>query len=377
MRRILTALLPLLGACSSAPSDSSAGPAESAGPSAPKSKTSLPLAGAVACDDLIQKGEAHFAHLWKLTKDVDQAAEGYWSTDGTRLCYQGMPRGTGCDQIFVIERDGTHKRISDGDGVTTCSYFLPGDQSLLYASTHAWMQDCPQRPDMSKGYVWAVRPEFDIYVQDLATGKERALTTSYGYDAEATISPKGDRMVFTSTRSGDLELWTAKLDGSDLKQVTNTPGYDGGAFYSHDGQWLCFRSTAFTPGKEAEETADYQALLAQWLVRPSHMEIMLIKPDGTGRKQVTSLGAASFGPYFFPGDQQIIFATNKWDKTGQGRDFDLAAVPTQGGEAERLTTFVGFDGFPMFNADGKWLVFCSNRGGSHARETNLFLAQWK
>ena len=245
MRRLLplhlALFLPLLGACHFS---------VSAGVDfEPANKSGLPLAGAVACDNLIQEGETHFAHLWKLTKDVDQAAEGYWSNDGTRLTYQGMPRGAGCDQIYVIERDGTHKRISDGTGVTTCSYFLPGDQSLLYASTRAWMSDCPQRPDMSKGYVWAVRPEYDIYVQDLASGKEHALTTSFGYDAEATISPKGDRIVFTSTRSGDLELWTMKLDGSDPKQVTNTPGYDGGAFYSHDGQWLVFRATSFTPGR--------------------------------------------------------------------------------------------------------------------------------
>ncbi len=374
MRRLLPALLPLLGACHisidagiDVPKSAPKGAAAGSGP---------PLAGAVACDDLIQKGETHFAHLWKLTKNVTQAAEGYWSNDGTRLCYQGMPQGTDCDQIFVIEHDGTHRRVSDGNGVTTCSYFLPGDKELLYASTHAWMQDCPPRPDMSKGYVWAVRPEYDIYVQDLATGKERALTTEWGYDAEATISPKGDRIVFTSTRSGDLELWTMKLDGTDLKQVTNTPGYDGGAFYSHDGKWICFRSTSFTPGKEAEELADYQELLSRWLVRPTHMELMLIRPDGTERTQVTHLGVASFGPYFFPGDQRIIFSTNKWATNPKGPDFDLAAIDAKGGEVERLTTYPGFDGFPMLSADGKWLVFCSNRGGG-PHETNLFLAQWK
>src|SRR5262245_52026492 len=195
MRRLLPALLPLLGACSSTDSND----ALAVGVYHPSSKTpsaTPPLAGATPCDELIQKDEKHFAHLWKLSKDVEQAAEGYWSNDGKRLVYQGMPRGTSCDQIFVIEPDGTHKRLSDGNGVTTCAYFLPGDHELLYASTHAWMQDCPPRPDMSKGYVWAVRPEFDIYVHDLATGKERALTTEWGYDAEATVSPAGDRIAF-------------------------------------------------------------------------------------------------------------------------------------------------------------------------------------
>jgi len=375
MRRILTALLPLLSACHVSMGDGKI-QAEAELDLLHPFPHALPLAGGVARDDLIQKGESHLAHLWMLTKDVTQAAEGYWSNDGTRLCYQGMPKGVDCDQIFILEHDGTHRRVSSGLGATTCSYFTPGDTGLVYASTHAWMQDCPPRPDMSKGYVWAVRPEFDIYVQDLATGKERALTTEWGYDAEATISPDGQRMVFTSTRSGDLELWTMKVDGSDPRQITNTPGYDGGAFYSHDGQWICFRSTSFTPGKEAEELADYQALLAQWLVRPTHMELMLIRPDGTERTQVTHLGVASFGPYFFPGDRRIIFSTNKWATNPKGPDFDLAAIDVKGGEPERLTTYPGFDGFPMFSADGKWLVFCSNRGGG-PHETNLFLAQWK
>lgn len=374
MRRILPALLPFVAAChitivadSDAPAHARAG---AAAPSTP------PLAGGVACDELIQPGETHIAHLWRLTKDVTQAAEGYWSNDGTRLIYQGMPRGVECDQIYLIERDGQHRRLSNGDGATTCAYFLPGDRQVLYASTHAWMQDCPPRPDMSKGYVWAVRPEYDLYVQDLASGKERALTTEWGYDAEATIAPDGQHMVFTSTRSGDLELWTAKLDGTDLKQITNTPGYDGGAFYSHDGKWLVFRSTAFAPGKEAEQLADYQELLSRWLVRPTRMELMLIRPDGSQRTQLTNLGVASFGPYFFPGDQRVIFSTNKWAKNPKGPDFDLAAISVKGGEVERLTTYEGFDGFPMFSADGKWLAFCSNRGcGPH--ETSLYLAQWK
>ena len=341
------------------------------------SAASPPLGGALPADELIQPGEEHFAHLWRVTRGVDNAAEGYWSFDGTRLCLQAEPNGIAGDRIFVLERDGAARQVSNGRGVTTCSYFLPGDRELFYASTHAWHADCPPKPDHSQGYVWAIRPEYDLYVQDLASGRERALTTSWGYDAEATVSPLGDRMVFTSTRSGDLELWTAKLDGSDLRQVTDAPGYDGGAFYSHDGTWLVFRSTAFTPGKEAAERADYQRLLSQWLVRPTRMEIMLVRPDGSERKQVTRLGKASFAPYFFPDDRRIVFATNAFDQNPRGRNFELAAVDPDGTKLERITKFDGFDGFPMFSPDGKWFVFASNRGGSKEGETNLFVAQWK
>ncbi len=342
-----------------------------------------PIAGAESVDNLIQKGEKHFAHLWKVTQNVENAAEGYWSESGDRLTMQAMPDGTACDRIFVTDnaRSSADRtaltQISNGMGVTTCSYFVRNDTQLLYASTHAFMTDCPQRPDMSHGYVWAVHPEYDIYVHDLGTGKEKALTTEWGYDAEATVSPLGDRMVFTSSRSGDLELWTCDLDGKHPTQVTNEIGYDGGAYYSHDGKWLVFRSSAWTPGKETAEQAEYTELFKRWLVRPTHMEIMMCRPDGSERRRVTNLGEANFAPYFFPGDKRIIFASNSHDKALQGRNFDLFAVDVDGKNVEQITNYEQFDSFPMFSPDGHWLAFASNRGGRKPHETNMFVAQWK
>jgi len=336
-----------------------------------------PFACARAADELIAPGEEHFAHLWKLTAGVDNAAEGYWSFQGDRLAWQGMPRGSGCDRIFVTGSNSAAAQVSNGKGVTTCAYFLPDGKHLLYSSTHAFQVDCPPRPDMSRGYVWSVHPEYDIYVRDLETGAERAFTTTWGYDAEATVSPVGDRIVFTSSRSGDLELWTSDLEGTNPVQVTHEPGYDGGAFFSHDGQWLVFRSSAWTKGKEAEEVADYKRLLEDWKVRPTRMEIMICRADGSGRRQVTKLGRASFAPFFFPDDRRIVFASNHEDKDPRGRNFDLYAIDVDGTRIERLTTSDEFDGFPVFSPDGRWLVFASNRGGSQPHETNLFLAQWR
>lgn len=342
------------------------------------SAASAPFAGLVPADDLIRPGEKHFARLWRVTRGVENAAEAYWSFAGDRLVYQATPAGTACDRIYVTDpRGGAPTLLSNEKGVTTCAYFLPGDRSVLYASTHAWHTDCPPPPDRSAGYVWQVHPEYDIYVRDLATGRETALTTEYGYDAEATVSPKGDRIVFTSTRSGDLELWTAKLDGTDLRQVTDEPGYDGGAFFSHDGEWLVYRSTMFTPGKEKEEQADYQNLLGRWQVRPTRMEIMVSRVDGSERRRVTELGKANWAPFFFVGDKRIVFATNHHDDKKGMPNFDLFAIDVDGKNLERITHEPDFDAFPVFSPDGKWIAFASNRGASKPGETNLYVAEWK
>ena len=336
-----------------------------------------PTRGMERVDHLILDGETHFAGLWKVTHGIENAAEGYWSFDGSRLVMQVTEKAGACDRIWVGDGRGGLQPVSSGRGVTTCAYFLPGDDKVLYASTHAFHQDCPKPPDMSKGYVWGIHPEYDIYVRDLKSGAEKNLTSEWGYDAEATVSPLGDRMVYTSTRSGDLELWTCDLDGGNQRQVTDEPGYDGGAFFSHDGAKLVFRSTMFTPEKRDAEIAEYRSLLSRWLVRPTRMEIMVCDADGSNRRQVTKLGRANFAPYFFPDDKRIVFASNHADPDRRGRNFDLWAIDEDGTDLERITRHEEFDGFPMFSPDGKWFVFASNRGATHPGETNLYIARWK
>lgn len=337
-----------------------------------------PVPGGVLVDELIRDGEDHFAHLWRLTWDGENA-EAYWSPNSDRLVFQRRWEGVDCDRIFVTRPDGKIlNQISDGRGTTTCSYFLPDGEHVLYGSTGGVHEECPPKADQSHGYTWAIYPEFDVYIQELATGVSRPLITGPGYDTEATVSPQGDRIVFTSTRSGDIELWTCDLEGGDLKQVTDEVGYDGGAFFSHDGEWLVYRTTAFDEDNLTEEHQRYQKLLARDLIRPHSMEIMIVRPDGSERQQVTHLGKANWAPYFFPNDDRIIFCSNHHAQEGEGRmAFNLFAIDIDGQNLEQISFDDQFDSFAMFSPDGKYLAFSSNRAGAEKGDTNLFIAEWK
>lgn len=334
------------------------------------------LPGMERVDHLIQEGETHFAGLWKLTAGGENA-EAYLSYAGDRLVLQRRHESEGieCDRIYVTDAERGLVPVSNGRGVTTCSYFLPGDREVVYASTHGAHETCPDKP-FYPGYVWYLHPEYELWVNDLETGHARKITDRWGYDAEATVSPLGDRMVFTSLRTGDVELFTCDLDGGNVVQVTDELGYDGGAFFSHDGSKLVFRSTAFPEGEEGEaQRGEYRMLLERGMVKPSAMELRVCDVDGTNRRTVTNLGDANWAPYFFPTDDRIVFSTNHHRENK--RIFDLFAIDEDGGNLERITTYEGFDSFPYFTRDGRWLVFSSNRGGSVEGETNVFIARWQ
>jgi TolB protein len=329
-----------------------------------------PLAAA-ADSTLAVAEEEHLANIRQLTFGGENA-EAYFSFDESRLIYQSSRDSFPCDQEFVLDLgSGASTLVSTGRGRTTCGYFLPGDERILFASTHASGPECPPLPDFSQGYVWAVYPEYDIYTAATDGSALRVLTSSPGYDAEATVSPRGDRIVFTSSRSGDLELYSMNVDGSDLQRLTEELGYDGGAFYSFDGSMIVYRAWHYPDSAAA---GDYLRLLSSNLVRPSRMEIFVMNADGSGKRQLTDNGAANFAPFFHPDGQRIIFASNMAD--ARGRNFDLYIMNIDGSHVTRVTYYSSFDGFPMFSRDGKRLVFASNRNGSKPGETNIFIADW-
>ena len=304
--------------------------------------------------------------------DGGENAEAYLSFDEKKLIFQSTHGNLKCDQIFTMNIDGSDKKmVSTGKGRTTCSYFLPGDQKIIYASTHLAGDDCPPPPDRSKGYAWKLYESFDIFSANADGTNLEQLTNTDGYDAEATVSPKGDKIVFTSTRDGDPEIYTMNLDGSDQTRITHQKGYDGGAFFSLDGSKIVFRASR---PKTAEELADYEDLAENAMFRPTTLEIYTMNADGSGIQQVTNYGKASFAPFFFPDGKRIIFSSNI--NSESGRDFDLYLVNTDGTGLEQITFNPTFDGFPMFTRDGKHLVFCSNRFNAKEGETNVFIADW-
>jgi TolB protein len=329
---------------------------------------------------LISQTEKHLKNLTMLTHGGDNA-EAYFSYDGKHASFQSNNKNWGlkCDQIFNLNiekaaKDSLYKptQISTGQGRTTCSYFFKDNKHILFASTHKGGIDCPPVPETKGKYLWAVYNTFDIFVADLKGKITKQLTNTPGYDAEATISPKGDKIVFTSDRSGDLELWTMDIDGKNQKQITFGLGYDGGAFFSPDGKRLVFRASR--PTKE-EEVKEYKELLKQGLVAPTTMDIYTCNIDGSDLKQITFLGKASWAPFFHPSGKKIIFSSNHHSK--KGYDFQLFMINDDGTNIEQITNQSLFNAFPMFSPDGKKIIFSSNRNNGGTRDTNLFIADWE
>jgi Tol biopolymer transport system component len=308
-------------------------------------------------------GERHLRNIRQLTFGGNNA-EAY-------IFQRQASVSTGCDQQYIMNVDGSGlRRVSNGLGRTTCGYFYDGGRRILYSSTFEDSRECPPPPDRSQGYVWPLN-NLEIYTARPAGSDLRRLTRNDAYDAEATVSPDGKRIVFTSTRNGDIELYTMNVNGTDLRRITHRFGYDGGAFFSPDGRRLVWR--AMYP-ETPTDSADYRRLLAERLVRPTRLDLWVADADGSNARQVTRLGAASFAPFFHPDGRRIVFASNYPDP--RSRNFDLYLVSVDGSGLERVTTSAEFDAFPMFSPDGQRLVFASNRHARERGETNIFIADW-
>lgn len=342
----------------------------------------LALAFSAQAQDTLQfEGEKHFKNIRQLTFGGDNA-EAYFSFDSKYLIFQrtNPALGFSCDQMFIgkiptsPEEKFEPKMISNGKGRTTCGAFTKDGKHIIYASTFKGGDSCPPTPDRKKygnKYIWPLYRSFDVFMADLNGVIVKQLTHSDGYDAEATLSPDGKKMIYTSTKNGDIDLYIMDLKTGKDKQITNLLGYDGGAWFSPDGKKIIWRASR--PNTEAD-IKEYKDFLSQDLVAPTNMEVYIANIDGSNIKKVTAFGQANWAPAFMPDSKRIIFASNHEYK--RGFPFNLYLINEDGSGLEKISRDKGFDAFPMFSPDGKKIVFCSNRNNGGTRDTNIFVADW-
>jgi Tol biopolymer transport system component len=341
-----------------------------------------PLSAQYATQDSVHfAGEKYFKNVRQLTFGGDNA-EAYWSYDGKSIVFQktNPKEGVFCDQIFVAKVPVTDAQkftpimIGTGKGRSTCAYFLPDGKHIIYASTHLGADSCPPVPDRAKygnKYIWPLYNSYDIFRADMSGKIVQQMTSAKGYDAEATLSPDGKKMIYCSDKSGDLELYVMDLKSGKEIRVTNELGYDGGAWFSPDGTKIVWRASR---PKTPEAIKEYKELLAEGMVAPTNMEVFVANADGSNAKQITALGQANWAPNFTPDGKHIIFCSNHEYK--RGFPFNMYLIDLEGKGLEKISRDKGFDAFPMFSPDGKKIIFASNRNNGGTRDTNLFVADW-
>jgi TolB protein len=307
----------------------------------------------------------------QVTLGLPRAGEGYFSPDGQWIVYQGYPVGYPFYQIYVQKLDEkTPRLISTGRGRTTCAFFTPDQKQILFASGHTDPQidetELKARDEAAPGgrrrYQWDFDPHMDLYVVNFnGTGMKR-LTDTPGYDAEGSFSPDGKQIVFTSMRDGDADLYVMNADGSNVRQLTNQPGYDGGPFFSPDANWVIYRSDR----------------------QKEHMlQLHAISVDGKTDVQLTdNLDEVNWCPYFHPSGKYLIWARADYSRGPMAAHFnlftmDIEMTPTtfRGGKVQQITHSTAADILPVYSPDGTKLMWTSTR--TRDGSSQLWVADWK
>jgi len=330
-------------------------------------------------------GESQFlTRTRRLTFEGRRAGEGYFAPDGKRIVFQSEREpGNPFYQIYDLDLEtGETRRVSTGAGKTTCAYFHPGGERILFASTHHDPNSAElQRAELElraageqRRYEWDYDPEMELYAADRRTGELQRLTDTRGYDAEGSYSPDGRWIVFASNRDAYhrelseaereklevdpayfAELYLMRSDGSDLRRLTDVPGYDGGPFFSADGAKIIWRRF------------DAEGLIADiWEMQTTND----FAPSA--HRRLTDFGSMSWAPFPHPSGSYVVFTSNKLGF----ENFELFIVDADGRkEPVRVSFTDGFDGLPVFSPDGARLAWTSTRYAEGGKG-QMFLARW-
>jgi TolB protein len=322
--------------------------------------------------------DQHMKKVTQLTFDGDNG-EAYFSRDGRKLIFQSSRNGYACDKIWIMNIDGTDKRmVSPDHGANTCSFFFP-DNRIVFASTSHLPGTCPPKPDAPKNarYVWPLYP-YNIFTAQADGSGLKRITDNVQYDAEPVVSPDGRQIVFGSQREGNFDVYLMNADGTNLRRLTDRTGYNGGPWFSPDGTKIVWR--AWYP-ETAAEKAQWKDCMEKNYILAFPLDLWVMNADGSNKRMILHNGATNFAPSWHPDGKRIIFASNMddWhaDIKKYGHNFELYLINLDGTGMERVTYNNVFDSFPMFSPDGKKLAWASNRNPNKPHETDIFIADWE
>ena len=303
--------------------------------------------------------------------------EAYFNTDNSKVVFQSKRNNNECDKLYIVDIDG--KNFSEfplQDGAFTCAYYSLDDSYIFFSSTMHLGNECPEiyKDPHPRKYIWPLR-DYEIFRYD---GDEVIqLTNNPGYNAETTIHPKEQKVIFTSLRDGDINLFEMDYNGDNVVQITTEYGYDGGAFYSPEGDRIVWR--AWYPSTP-EEKEKWKNNLTKKFIESVPLDIYVAQRDGSNKLRLTNNGATNWAPSWHPDGKHVVFSSNMddWreDYNAFGSNFELYMINISSKKLTRLTNNKTFDSFPVFSKNGKKLVFSSNRDAENPRNTNIFIADF-
>jgi len=301
--------------------------------------------------------------------------EAYFNSDDSKVIFQSKRNNNNCDKLYIVDINGNNlTEFVANDGAFTCAYFSLDDRYIFFSSTMHLGSECPEiyKDPNPRKYIWPLR-DYEIFRYD--NGAVKQLTNYSGYNAETTTHPFEEKVIFTSLRDGDINLFEMDYNGENVKQITSEYGYDGGAFYSPNGENIVWR--AWYPTSD-EEISMWKNNLAKKFIESVPLDIYVAKNDGSEKQRLTSNGATNWAPSWHPDGKHIVFSSNMddWreDYNAYGSNFELYMINIATKTLTRLTNNDTFDSFSVFSKNGKKIVFSSNRDAENPRNTNIFIA---